>query len=200
MQIILLFSKGDVWKGLKAEVNKEKFPVVWWGDTRAEFIPRGGALPAHCTRSAALLFAFHEDRLVTADIQGRGWCILGGHLEEGETPRQAVVREAMEEGGVKPDHLNHIGWYVLTPRGGIPDVVPSYVARVASMVARPEGFESNGVALMTRDELRQRYYRYDELLDAVFNYVFRRCPALLANREAINLPGALRFSQTLTSE
>ncbi len=113
---------------------------------------------------------------MTADIEGRGWCILGGHIEEGETPRQAVIREAMEEGGVKPDRLVHIGWYVLTPQGGIPDVVPSYVARVASITTRPQGFESNGVALMSRDELRERYYRYDELLDSVFTYVFSRQP------------------------
>ncbi len=187
------------WERLITALAKERFPAVWWGDTRAEFIPRGGSLPPESTRSAALLFAFHEDKLVTADIVGRGWCILGGHIEEGETPRQAVIREAMEEGGVKPDRLVHIGWYVLTDRGGIPDVVPSYVAQVASITNRPPGFESNGVALMTRDELRERYYRYDELLDAVFDYAFSRRPKTQIMRDTLTMPASVVLT-SLASE
>lgn len=39
------------------------------------------------------------------DFRHNRWCFPGGHIESGETPKQAVVREVFEETGIrcKPD-------------------------------------------------------------------------------------------------
>lgn len=42
----------------------------------------------------------------------------GGKIEKGETPKQAIVRETIEELGVKPTNIQQIGLYsALTPEG-----------------------------------------------------------------------------------
>lgn len=37
-----------------------------------------------------------------AKVKNRGWGMLGGHIEPGETIHQAMMREALEEGGFVP--------------------------------------------------------------------------------------------------
>lgn len=40
------------------------------------------------------------------DFRNNRWCFPGGHIENGETPKQAAVREVFEETGIrcKPDN------------------------------------------------------------------------------------------------
>lgn len=37
------------------------------------------------------------------------WDVLGGHLEAGETPEQALIREVQEEAGITPIRFRRIG-------------------------------------------------------------------------------------------
>jgi 8-oxo-dGTP diphosphatase len=39
------------------------------------------------------------------------WDVLGGHVEAGETPAEAVAREVMEEAGVAPSGIEAVGRY-----------------------------------------------------------------------------------------
>lgn len=41
--------------------------------------------------------------------KGGFWCFPGGHVEAGETPRMAVVRELWEELGIRVDPLRRLG-------------------------------------------------------------------------------------------
>ena len=50
-------------------------------------------------------------------------CGPGGHVEDGEQPEQAAVREAQEEFGITPHNLYHIGVY----KGSLPLYLPSNV-------------------------------------------------------------------------
>lgn len=49
---------------------------------------------------AAVLVISDGKVLVARRAGGEGWCGPGGHIEAGETPEQAAVREAMEEFGI----------------------------------------------------------------------------------------------------
>jgi 8-oxo-dGTP diphosphatase len=57
--------------------------------------PRADAVTtAHC-------LAFDGERIVLARHVERGWAIPRGHLDEGETPLEAMQREAHEEAGIE---------------------------------------------------------------------------------------------------
>jgi 8-oxo-dGTP pyrophosphatase MutT (NUDIX family) len=80
-------------------------------------------LPALEICGTAFAFAFQGERMLFTHLFKRGWDIPGGHIESGETPAQAAVRETMEETGVLVEPLELIGVQELEvfgrlPRGG----------------------------------------------------------------------------------
>ena len=128
-------------------------------------------LPAELSIYASLVFARYEGRYVVADIAGRGWCIPGGRLEEGETPEQAAHREAWEECGVTLGPLRPLGHYLLTEAtGGKITLVRTYLAEVTEFAPLPAGTESRGVRLLSEEEIPNHYFLWDALIAAVFDY------------------------------
>ena len=69
---------------------------------------------------AVLGFVFYGDKIVLADIEGRGWCIPSGRIEAGETIDRAMERECFEETGARlhPRQRRLIGCYRLVFRSG----------------------------------------------------------------------------------
>lgn len=65
--------------------------------------------PSLCTAVFCLAIVEDTGEIVLARGK-RGWEMLGGHLEPGETIEQALVREAIEEGGFLPDHYAPFGY------------------------------------------------------------------------------------------
>lgn len=55
------------------------------------------------------IFVRHRDRVT--------WEMPAGHIEAGETPDQAAVRELFEEAGVLRSSLSHLCDYAVTARG-----------------------------------------------------------------------------------
>jgi 8-oxo-dGTP diphosphatase len=55
------------------------------------------------------IFVRHRDRIT--------WEMPAGHIEAGESPDQAAVRELFEEAGVIRSSLNHLCDYAVTARG-----------------------------------------------------------------------------------
>jgi ADP-ribose pyrophosphatase YjhB (NUDIX family) len=55
-------------------------------------------LPAKELLSSVFLFALDGSKIL-AIINERGWDIPGGHIELGESPDEALIREVKEEGG-----------------------------------------------------------------------------------------------------
>jgi 8-oxo-dGTP diphosphatase len=53
-------------------------------------------------------FCFDQGKILLVNVNGRGFNIPGGHLEQGETPEEAFHREAYEEGYVKGE-VQYIG-------------------------------------------------------------------------------------------
>ncbi|HZP82243.1 MAG TPA: NUDIX domain-containing protein [Chthonomonadaceae bacterium] len=157
------------------------FPTVDWERHRATFFPAGEPLPADAPVSAALVFARHGAGFVVANIEGRGWCIPSGRLEAGETPEQAARREAWEEAGATLNSLHLLGHFLLTEFvTGAVVVAAAFVGNVTRLDALPSHTESRGVRVLTLEELPESYYRWDELLDAVFRYSLRPTPCASA--------------------
>ncbi|MFE8702935.1 NUDIX domain-containing protein [Cytobacillus sp. FJAT-54145] len=46
-------------------------------------------------------YCFHQGKILLVKVEGRGFNIPGGHIDEGETPEEALHREVIEEGYVK---------------------------------------------------------------------------------------------------
>ncbi|WP_149562563.1 NUDIX domain-containing protein [Streptomyces cacaoi] len=69
-----------------------------------------------------LLAVRHEGRVLMVHVRSRAcWELPGGGIEEGETPREAAVRELREEAGqeMPPSSLRFIG-FARTALGGLP--------------------------------------------------------------------------------
>lgn len=94
--------------------------------------PADAVTAAHC-------FAFDGDRVVLALHVDRDWTIPGGHVEVGESPLEAMRREAREEAGIEVDSPRFIASQRIeaadgedpNPRYPNPGYQVFYVARVA---------------------------------------------------------------------
>lgn len=87
-----------------------------WGDTPWEFYLSPKSPPRElCTAVACLAIQASSDSIVLTRNR-RGWEMLGGHIEEGESIEDAVIREAKEEGGFSPDSCTQFGYRKVTPK------------------------------------------------------------------------------------
>lgn len=75
--------------------------TVKWdgGDVKLTWII-ASAVPDLSLVTSAHGICFYDGKILMVELSQRGWDFLGGHLEKGETPLQAMQRETMEEGYV----------------------------------------------------------------------------------------------------
>lgn len=67
-------------------------------------------LPPRESIATAFVLAFDGDRLLQTRLIARGWDIVGGHIEPGESPEEAARREAYEEARAKLKELHILGY------------------------------------------------------------------------------------------
>lgn len=91
-------------------MKKDTFPKDFLEDSQTEFsfIP-SHALPKDLSLTAVLLLCFQNDNVLLVHVP-RGWGIVAGHIEKGETAEEAAKREALEEAGITINSLNLIGY------------------------------------------------------------------------------------------
>lgn len=156
--------------------SSPNFPkVVWQGDD-ATFLP--GVIAERPVW--ALVFPFYGDRIVLAQIPGRGWCIPSGHIEPGETPEEAARRETHEESGATLGRIAPLGTFRLTSRatGEVRHGI-AFLGDVTNLEELPQDTESQGRLLIPVEEVESAYFAWDALLATVFAHAEAQRLALL---------------------
>ncbi|HWA84389.1 MAG TPA: NUDIX domain-containing protein [Fimbriimonadaceae bacterium] len=110
-----------------------------------------------------------DGKVLICDIEDRGWCIPSGRVEPNETSLEAVIREALEEGGAELEEVQYIGCYQISERQEIrwADV---YTARVGRLVDITMTHESLGRQLVSMEELPGIYHLWTPLTEMVFQH------------------------------
>jgi 8-oxo-dGTP diphosphatase len=100
-----------------------------WVDKNLPYLPRPNTVEVVATSilapreltTTAFVLAFEQNRtIILARNQRRGIEIPGGHLEPGESAKDAAIREAYEETGCVIECPEPIGFLRMTTRGKIP--------------------------------------------------------------------------------
>ncbi len=92
----------------------QQFTTEYWPETnsRVEFFPT--TIPPALPVTAVKIYVFQDGALLLTNVVSRGWDLPGGHIEPGETPEQALVRELKEETGATVDRFELIGYLKIT--------------------------------------------------------------------------------------
>ena len=124
----------------------------------------GHATPKIDVRGAV----FRDDEiLLVEEASDLGWSLPGGWADVGETPREAVEREVLEESGYKVDAVKLIGLYERDHRADRPHLwhiwKTAFLCELVDGEQRPLGSETTDARFFSRDELpRLRYSRLSE--------------------------------------
>ena len=159
--------------------NKERFPIV---DEEGRVV--GAATRGECHNGSKLLHpvvhlhvfnsrgaVYLQKRPEWTDIQPGKWdTSVGGHIDYGETPEQALVREVGEELGITDFVPERIGMYVFESRRERELV---YVHRTTyDGPVRPSAEELDGGRFWSMDEIRAAIGQ--EILTPNFESEFQR--------------------------
>lgn len=138
--------------------------LSWLPQPNESCIVLSSQLPPREMISTALVLAFDKDRLLQTNLVARGWDIVGGHIEPGESPEEAARREAYEEAGARLKELHVLGYQRLRLFGprpasysySYPDSYQAfYWAQIEALDAFIPTEESRGRGLFAPDDARE---------------------------------------------
>ena len=114
----------------------------------------------------------HEVLLIEYPARrGGGWSFPKGHIDEGETVRDAAVREVFEEGHARAEIVHDLGSTEYVNHEGVPRRIHWFVMRTESRKAKPEkGFRAgyypvaDALERLTHEDNRELLVRAATLL------------------------------------
>lgn len=155
------------------------FPTTRWGsDSIISFEATEHYPPLELT-SIVGGFIFHDGKVVLANVPGRGWEIVGGRIDVGETPEETFRREALNQVGVTLSHIKMIGVVRIEHMGPEPPNCPypyplgygvQFIGVVDQMLPFSGGEDSLGRSLISPEGFKEHYYDWTEYYEAVFHY------------------------------
>lgn len=121
--------------------------------------------PALCT-AVYCLAILPETEQVVLTRNHRGWEMLGGHIEPGETIEESLLRECLEEGGYIPEGHTLFGYRKITAKLPVPHnqnkgsfypfpcgYIPHFIATSSLPLQAPSGAEIYESKAFSFDEL-----------------------------------------------
>lgn len=131
-----------------------------------------------CPKHVWVICKFNDKWLLTKHKE-RGFEFPGGKVEEGETPREAAIREVKEETGGLIDCISYIGQYYVAGKTG--DTIKNiYYAHIKNLVKQETYFETNGPLLLddlpqnVRRDRRYSFIMKDDVLTKSLDFISRR--------------------------
>jgi mutator protein MutT len=91
-----------------------QFATEYWPDTNSGVVFFPAITLPSLPATAVKIYVFQDNKLLLTNVMTRGWDLPGGHIENGETPEQAVVRELKEETGTAVRRFELIGYLKIT--------------------------------------------------------------------------------------
>lgn len=146
-----------------------RFPSGRYGKQTLKFFPAPFRAPLRAF--AALLFAWQDGKVLICDIADRGWCVPSGRVEPNEDSREAVEREALEEGGALLRGVQYIGCYQIFERQEV-RWADCYAGLVDRLVEITVPAESKGRRLIAPEELPDIYHQWNDLTQMVFQFSY----------------------------
>ena len=95
------------------------------------------------------------------------WDLIGGHVEQGETPEQALVREAREEIGLALRHWNFFRRYECLTGDVYPNVKFIYYGAIDAIAA--ELILNEGQRLTSIDRDRRHDFQFANVIGAILD-------------------------------
>jgi 8-oxo-dGTP pyrophosphatase MutT (NUDIX family) len=138
-----------------------------WDDNQSWELYQSSELPDTALCTAVYCLAILPDtKQVVLTRNHRGWEILGGHIELGETIEQAMVRECLEEGGFTTENYQLFGYRKITAKQPVPHsqkegefypfpygYIPHFIATSTLPLRKPSGAEIIESRAVPMDEL-----------------------------------------------
>ena len=161
--------------------NTPEFPPTSWGSGAEIYFEATEHLPPRELTCVAGGFVFYQDKLVLANIPGRGWEVIGGRIDIGETAEETFRREAEQQIGVTFSKVKMLGVIRIQHTGPEPPNCPypypvgygiQYIAIADELNPFHGGEESLGRSLISADGLKEHYFDWNEHNEAVFKYAF----------------------------
>lgn len=92
------------------------------------------------------------------------WDLIGGHVEEGETPEEALVREVKEELDIELKEYRFFKKYECNEGDAYPNIKFIYTGKINIPIEKITLFEGD----------RPQYFNYDEIAGVKFANILKR--------------------------
>lgn len=138
-------------------------------------LPESSIVTSHC-------FPVLKDQVLLT-INHRGVDIIGGHIEKGETPEQALIREAKEEASILPINYEIIGGILVDNTNAPLAIKNGYPIKGIELFYKVSNFdilefnyshESSGRIFIHKDEVQAQHHKwriaYQMVLNSCFNH------------------------------